>query len=152
MFTIGLGHQREPRKRNRYCKQREFSQPNEISLANKDVKPYYKMKMLIYENNTINNISVNQDLPILLLPIRPQSLVILSIKHLNYFSTCSHIFLDSKDQYLRLCRIALNRILTFTSVCYFKCPNKTISPPLGVKQSFCYFFSAQTQYIISKEK
>lgn len=76
-----------------------FSQPNEISLANnKDVKPHYKMKMLIYENNTINNISVNQDLPILFFPNQPQSLVILSIKHLNYFSTSLHIVLDSKDQ------------------------------------------------------
>ena len=75
-----------------------FSQPNEISLANnKDVKPHYKMKMLIYKNNTIN-ISVNQDLPILFFPNRPQSLVILSVKHLSYFSTSSHIVLDSKDQ------------------------------------------------------
>lgn len=110
LFTIGLGHQREPRKRNRYCKQREFSQPNEISLANnKDVKPHYKMKRLTYENITINNMSVNQICQSYF-PNRPQSLVILSIKHLNYFSTSLRIVFDSLRSILRLCRIVLNRI------------------------------------------
>lgn len=28
-----LDHQRQPRKRNRYCKQKEFSQPKVMSLA-----------------------------------------------------------------------------------------------------------------------
>lgn len=39
--------------------------------------------------------SVNQDLPILFFPNQPQPLVILSMKHLNYFSTSLHIVFDS---------------------------------------------------------